>query len=611
MRRTNAEQTPLRLHAGFCIVYRDHRSRFPEPVSVVRSMTKGLFLPLFAACCALTAAPSHAQNAACVPPPAGMFSWWRGEGNGLDNEGIYHGTVMGGGGFAPAKVGRGFVFSGSGDDYLNLPPNLFPMPTSGTANNPFSFELWFKTSSGGVILGQQDQRPFDPPLAGNVPAIYVGTNGHLYALMFWGVDEPLESSVNVADGAFHHVAVTYDGSTEVVFLDGAPIGSRSLTQEAYAGIYFYQLGTGWTDGWPATPGGWWPFTGTVDEAAFYLRALTAIEVMSLFQAGTAGKCGPPPGLALVHRYSFNEPAGSEIAIDSISASDGHLLFASSDPPYTNGFPDGSDFTGTGRLALRGTNGYVSLPSRLSSWFSNASFEAWVTWNGPATSVWQRVWDFGFNDLGTNRSGIGTNYIIFCPCRGGTELLGFEETTVNPFGSDVDPSALILNGTDRMPLGQLTYVAVTYDPLSNSSKLFLNGVLVSSASKPLNPLRNFTDYNNWLGRSQWTRDPFYNGEYEEFRIWDGVLSAEEIAAHNAAGPDQQFVRVRPQLFFSRLGSELILSWYTNYATEFMVQSAPSPVSTTWINVTNTVLVTNGTFQVKLPSTSTAAFYRLKR
>src|SRR6188474_656097 len=112
-------------------------------------MTKAFWRLSALGCYALSAMDGLAQSTNCALPPAGMLSWWRGEGNGLDYEGIHHGTVMGGGGFAPAKVGRGFVFSGSGDDYLNLPPNLFPMPTSGSGNTPFSFELWFQTASGG------------------------------------------------------------------------------------------------------------------------------------------------------------------------------------------------------------------------------------------------------------------------------------------------------------------------------------------------------------------------------------------------------------------------------------------------------------------------------
>jgi len=557
---------------------------------------------------------SNAQSTNCVQPPFGLISWWRAEGNGLDAQGINHGAVMGGGGFTNAMVGRGFVFSGSGDDYIGLPPNVFPMPAANELGNvPFSFELWFKTSASGVILGQQDQAPFKAALNGNVAAMYVGTNGILYVEMFWGADNQLTSAASVANGQFHHVAVTYDGVTEILYLDGAAIGAVAFSQIGYADTYFYQIGTGWSDGWAETPGGWFPFTGIIDEPSFYDRALSAGEVAAFFHAGSAGKCAPPGGPALVHRYSFNEPADNFVAKDSVSRSDGTLVFADMSPPYTNGTPDGSAFTGSGKLNLRGGNGFVSLPPRLISWLSNATFEAWVTWNGPATSVWQRVWDLGYNDRGTNVSGIGTNYLIFSPARGGTEVMGFEETIVNPFGSDSDPNSLILAGPNKMPLGQQVYIAVTYDPLNNLSQLFINGALAASVSKPMNAMNHFTDYNNWLGRSQWTRDPFFNGEYDEFRIWDGVLTAQEIASHYTAGPNEQFVRVRPYLFLARAGSEVAISWYTNYADGFQLQWAATPAAPggSWASVTNAVTVTNASYQVRVPIGSGARFYRLRK
>src|SRR5262245_23871565 len=94
-----------------------------------------------------------AQSSSCVIPPPGIVSWWRGEVTGLDAAGINHGTVMGGGGFALGKVGRAFSFSGSGDDFIGLPVNLFPMPKlDQNGNAPFSFEAWFKTSASGVIF---------------------------------------------------------------------------------------------------------------------------------------------------------------------------------------------------------------------------------------------------------------------------------------------------------------------------------------------------------------------------------------------------------------------------------------------------------------------------
>jgi hypothetical protein len=89
-----------------------------------------------------------------------------------------------------------------------------------------------------------------------------------------------------------------------------------------------------------------------------------------------------------------------------------------------------------------------------------------------------VFDFGISDRGTNANGIGTNYVIFTTARGGSEVPGFEETTVNPFGNAVDPESLVLTGPGPMPIGQEVYIAITYDPLGGSNKLYLNGVLAA-------------------------------------------------------------------------------------------------------------------------------------
>jgi len=553
----------------------------------------------------------QAQAADCQPGPPGLIAWWRGEGNGLDSAGLSNGTLIGGGGFTNGMVRRGFLFSGAGDDYVALPTNLFPMPAVDAVGNiPFSFETWFSTVAQGTILGQQDLQPFDPPINGNVLALYVGTNGYLYAEMFWGTDTLLQSSQPVADGKFHHVAITYDGTREVLYLDGVAIASSSFSQQGYSYNYNYQLGTGWSDGWDQTPGGWFPFNGIVDEPSLYARALTTNEVLSLFQAGSSGKCAPPDGPALVHRFSFNEPSGSLLAADSVSGSHGLLLFASTNAPYTNGISDGSGFSGGGQLLLAGTNGFVKFPPRMISWLSNVTLEAWVTWNGPSTSVWQRVWDFGFNDQGTNTSGIGTNYFIFSPCRGGTELLGFEETIVNPYGTESDPNSLILAGTSRMPVGQPTYIAVTYDPLAGISSLYMNAQLLGSVHRQLNQMKHFADYNNWLGRSQWSRDPFFSGRYEEFRIWEGVLSQEEISNHHSSGPDQQFVRLRPFLFLSQTHGSAVISWATYYGEGFQLQTSSNLAFPNWIAVTNSITVTNSAYRVSIPLTGGQAFYRLK-
>ena len=548
-----------------------------------------------------------AQN--CTPPPWGLAHWWRGEGNAFDTVSVQDGTLIGGVQFTNGQVGTAFLFSGSGDDYIALPQNLFPMPGTGEGHSPFSFEFWFQTTSSGVILGQQDLPPFNSDLGGSVPAVYVGTNGFLYVQMFWSEAPQLTSLVPVNDGAFHHVVVTYDGATEILYLDGGIIGSTPFVQEAYASVYYYEFGTGYTGGWDETTGDWFPFQGVLDEPSLYTRALSPLEVATLFHSGAAGKCAPPDGLVLRHRYSFDGQPSDVVVKDSVRNADGDLVFGSSQAPYTNGIPDGSGFSGNGTLELNGTNGCVILPPRLLSVLSNFTVEAWVTWNGPSSSVWQRLFDFGLSDHGTNADSIGTNYIIFTPNRGGTEVFGFEETTVNPFGTNVDPEALILTSNGTFPIGEEVYVAMTYDPLGGSSRLYLNGALVGSASGSFNPTGRFTDYSDWLGRSQWDRDPYFNGSYDEFRIWQGVLSDQQIASHYVVGPDQQFVTARPVLAIERNGPEIILSWPSAGADAFTLQTTSTLTAPNWVALTNGITLSEGFYRLAVPATAASAFYRL--
>ena len=574
-------------------------------------MRTARFITVFFAVVWLSAsAPAPAQS--CLAPPPGLAHWWRGEWNAFDTISIQDGVLLGGVQFTNAKVGSGFLISGSGDDYIALPTNLFPVPASGSGNTPFSFEVWFQTTLGGVILGQQDLPPFNSTLGGYVPALYVGTNGFLYAQMFWTTAPQFVTTNQVNDGQFHHAVVTYDGAVEVLFLDGHAIASTPLIQNGYSSLYYYQLGTGYTGGWDGTTQNWFPFTGVIDEASLYSRALTRAEVAALFAAGSAGKCAPPgAGLVLRHRYSFDGDAGSTAVLDSVRGANGSLVYSSADPPYTNGTPDSSSFSGSGTLSLSGVSGCVALPPRLLSVLSNFTVEAWITWNGPATSTWQRVFDFGFSDRGTNADGIGTNYIIFTPARGGTGLPGFEETTVNPFGTLTDPESLILTAPDPLPIGQEVYIAVSYDPLTNSTRLYLNGALVASSSAPINPTGRFTDYNDWLGRSQWHRDPPFNGSYNEFRIWEGVLSDQDIAAHNAAGPNHQFVTTRPALAIGHDAAGAFLAWPADGGAGFQLQSSRALSPPAWTAVTNGIAQTNGSYRLTLPAGPQPAFYRLKQ
>src|SRR5262249_45805266 len=125
---------------------------------------------------------------------------------------------------------------------------------------------------------------------------YVGSDGLLRAQLFWkGAADPVVSAGVVNDGQFHHVAVSYDGVSQTVYLDGKPIGSKAHTQVAYAGSYQYQLGTGLTGAWPGGNGGLYAFQGLIDEPAFYSRARSAAEGRGAAGAAGLGKFPPVAG----------------------------------------------------------------------------------------------------------------------------------------------------------------------------------------------------------------------------------------------------------------------------------------------------------------------------
>jgi hypothetical protein len=242
----------------------------------------------------------------CVNAPAGLVAWWPGDGNALDIVGGNNGTPVGGVTFTNGEVGQAFSFDGS-SGYVALPDNLFPFPSS----SPFSFVLWFKTASSGVILGQQGGDPFNAN--GWVPAIYVGTDGRLYVEMFWtGGNTQIVTTQPVWDSAYHQLAVTFDGTNETAYLDGQTIGTLTWNQSGYASTYGYQLGVGYASGWPSINGGWVYFSGQIDEPALFNRALSFDEIVASYNAGAYGMCEDFTPIILTQPLSQNVPAGSNV-----------------------------------------------------------------------------------------------------------------------------------------------------------------------------------------------------------------------------------------------------------------------------------------------------------
>jgi hypothetical protein len=210
---------------------------------------------------------------------------------------------------------------------------------------------------------------------------------------------------------------------------------------------------------------------------------------------------------LTHRYSFfSEPAGSLTATDSIAAANGALK--------------GAAAISAGQLVLNGASGtYVSLPSGLiNSGYNGVTIETWASFatNLPVSFL------FGF---GNTNGAFGTNY-LFC-----TAQLGRAAITATTYYGEQGITTGGWSGQTNL------HIVAVFEPPAGYVSLYTNGVLAGIDNAVTTPLSAVNDADSFIGRSLYSGDSYLPGSLSEFRIYNGALSAPQIALDAATGPAQ--------------------------------------------------------------------------
>lgn len=202
---------------------------------------------------------------------------------------------------------------------------------------------------------------------------------------------------------------------------------------------------------------------------------------------------------------FNESSGTSAADASGHAWNGSLLNGAS-------FADGK----AGKAVSLSGSAYVSLPPGISYSLTDFTISAWVKPN--STSANMRVFDFGTSTPPSQTTGA---YVFLTP-NDGAGKVRFAITTAG-WGSEQT-----ISGSSALSPQVWSHVAVT---LSGSlAILYVNGSEVARKSDlSLNPLALGVTTQNWLGRSQYSADPYLNGLIDDFRIYTAGLSADSIMA----------------------------------------------------------------------------------
>ncbi|MGE0481464.1 MAG: LamG-like jellyroll fold domain-containing protein [Phycisphaerae bacterium] len=249
----------------------------------------------------------------CVDPPSGLVGWWP-----FDEYqhplsdiasrvpstpvpapfGVFPklpGCDLGVGP-TPAKgvVERALEFDGC-DDYVEVSAS----PAHTFISSDFTIDAWIMTD---VAAGEQpivDKRML--PARGIFFGSVIGyrlylDNGRLAATLadpiFPGQTDYVSTSPVVADGRWHHVAVTVQrvpsGAALKLFVDGAVVAQFSTAGKPgsiFNGAANLRIGGGYAITGPATY-----FRGRIDEVEIFRRALPDADIRRIYEAGCAGKC---------------------------------------------------------------------------------------------------------------------------------------------------------------------------------------------------------------------------------------------------------------------------------------------------------------------------------
>ena len=227
---------------------------------------------------------------------------------------------------------------------------------------------------------------------------------------------------------------------------------------------------------------------------YWSGMLLALAVLSV--AGSAARADVNP----VGWWPLDDGAGTAVADVSGNANHGVVT---GNAAWTTGKFDGA-------LSFDGTDDYVTLPiGSLLSTLESTTFTLWANWAGSGGD-WQRIIDFG--------SGTST-YAFLSANRGGTSSPRFAIRTASV-------GEQILTAPATLPTGW-HHLAVAMDSATMTMTMYLDGMPVVSGATTLLPKDMGVTTQNWIAKSQYSADAYYKGDVDELRIYNRVLTQDEI------------------------------------------------------------------------------------
>ena len=161
----------------------------------------------------------------------------------------------------------------------------------------------------------------------------------------------------------------------------------------------------------------------------------------------------------------------------------------------------------GSIVFDGINDYSSFPTGFISSLTSFSVDSWFYWTDNGN--WSRIFDFG----------TGTNVYTYLTPSSDNAKVRFA-ITVSSFGSEQRLE------TSKFTSNTWNNVVITLS--GTTGRMYVNGSLVqTNTGMTLNFSSLGSTALNYLGRSQWSSDPYLSGRISKFSIYNTALTADQV------------------------------------------------------------------------------------
>lgn len=425
----------------------------------------------------------------------------------------YNGTVVGGVTFGSAGiVGNSGTFNGS-TGYVSVPYQVLNNLTTGT------IMAWvYPTAITGAAIcskqrdGSDTMAVFSIGSAGLGSGLVAGTPGKLY----WhgrNAQSPsfVSSTSNLTANKWSHVAVTF-GTSYVNFYINGVFDSRSAATNATilneATTALTQIGAWFNNGGMAIP-----FPGQIDDFSVWNTVLNPSQVFQIYKTQLYGPdtfyLNTSP--YLTHYYSFEtaDLVGTSVLNKATNKYDAALINSAAFITTAGSYKVGSSALNLISTGSPSTSPYFSITNGITLGTTGLSFAIWFKSN--SSGAWARIFEFG-NGAPNNTIDVTVNFMS------STNQLAYEIQNGSGGLIEINSGLVVNDNTWR----HLVWTVST----ANTWLLYINGALYKTDTNMYYPNQVLRG-NAWLGKSEWNDQPF-NGQMDDFRVYNCVLSANDVA-----------------------------------------------------------------------------------